>query len=209
MSTKAAIWDMDGTLIDGETTCPATLEAGLASLGHGPIPDLHKRTRSHCRGGSRVAARCHGLSLGFAGWSALKSELHATRAYDLAPGPGAFEVWSEVSSLGVAQAIASNADRVFADIKLRQIGLNRPGLATVSRTDVRSGNPNPETFLPATWPLGVDPADAVAIENSATGALAAVAAGMRTFLRAAADKNVPVGATHVTTHSMILDNAPR
>jgi beta-phosphoglucomutase-like phosphatase (HAD superfamily) len=54
-------------------------------------------------------------------------------------------------------------------------------MRTVSRNDVREGKPHPEPFLRAAWLAGVDPGDAVAVDDSWTGATAALAAGMKTI----------------------------
>ena len=42
-------------------------------------------------------------------------------------------------------------------------------MKTISRNDVREGKPHPEPFLRAAWLAGVDPADAVAVDDSWTG----------------------------------------
>src|SRR5690606_36369065 len=46
---------------------------------------------------------------------------------------------------------------------------------------VRQGKPHAEPFLRAAWLVQVDPADAVAIDDSVTGVTAGLAAGMRTI----------------------------
>jgi beta-phosphoglucomutase-like phosphatase (HAD superfamily) len=54
-------------------------------------------------------------------------------------------------------------------------------MRTVSRNDVREGKPHPEPFLRAAWLTDVDPEQAVAVDDSWTGATAALAAGMKTI----------------------------
>lgn len=210
MSVKAVIWDMDGTLIDSEPTYLAALEAVQMSAGRHPVADL----RRHIVGLTAEATHAwlretHGLTLAFEDWSTLKFDLYARNADQLAPIPGAMELWTQVSALGLPQAIASNADRLFVDVNLRQLGLHLPGLVTVSRNDVRAGKPDPEMYLRAAWLLGVDPADAIAIEDSPTGARAALAAGLRTFMIGASDNDVPDGAFHATTYHTIFERLSR
>ncbi|MCB1329212.1 MAG: HAD family phosphatase [Maritimibacter sp.] len=206
MNPKAFIWDMDGTLIDSEPTYLAALEAVLSSAGQPPVPDLHENIIGLTSEATYTWLRdTHGLTLAFEDWSALKFDLYARNADELAPIPGAMELWTQVSALGLPQAIASNADRLFVDVNLRQLGLNRPGLVTVSRNDVRAGKPDPEMYLRAAWLLGVDPADAIAIEDSPTGARAALAAGIQTFMIGANENDVPDGACHATTYRTIFE----
>jgi len=49
---------------------------------------------------------------------------------------------------------------------------------TVSGEEVAAGKPAPDVYLAATRRLGVDPADAAAVEDSTNGLRAAAAAGM-------------------------------
>ncbi|TIV56214.1 MAG: HAD family phosphatase, partial [Mesorhizobium sp.] len=71
----------------------------------------------------------------------------------------------------------SNSDRLIVDANLSAVGLVYPGMHTVSRNDVRQGKPHGEPFLRAAYLAGVDPADAVAVDDSVTGAMAGLAAG--------------------------------
>ena len=75
----------------------------------------------------------------------------------------------------------SNSDRLIVDANLRAVGIRIAGMKTVSRNDVREGKPHPEPFLRAAWLTGVDPAEAVVMEDSFTGATAGLAAGMKTM----------------------------
>jgi beta-phosphoglucomutase-like phosphatase (HAD superfamily) len=77
--------------------------------------------------------------------------------------------------------VVSNSDRMIVDANLAAVGLVYPGMRTVSRNDVREGKPHPEPFLRAAWLCDVDPADAVAVDDSFTGATAGLRAGMRTI----------------------------
>jgi len=51
----------------------------------------------------------------------------------------------------------------------------------VGKDDVRTGKPDPECYVRALETLGVQGADAVALEDSATGLSAARGAGIRTL----------------------------
>jgi beta-phosphoglucomutase-like phosphatase (HAD superfamily) len=88
----------------------------------------------------------------------------------------------------------SNSDRLVVDANLRMVGLFYPGMKTISRNDVREGKPHAEPFLRAAWLAGVDPADAVVVEDSVTGATAGLAAGMRTIFWPEAPMAGPPGA---------------
>ena len=95
--------------------------------------------------------------------------------------------------------MVSNSDRLIVDANLRAVGLQYPGMKTVSRNDVREGKPSPEPFLRAAWLAGVDPAKSAVMEDSFTGACAGLAAGMRTIFWPEAPMPGPDGAEFATS----------
>lgn len=181
MTPTAVFWDMDGTLTDSEPLHEAALTAALRSVGIAPPPDLHERVLGIAAWPVYEMLRDEcGLSLPFDDWIARKYEHYLPLVGDLHPRPGAIEIFLELKALGVAQAVVSNSDRLIVDANLGAVGLIYPGMKTVSRNDVREGKPHAEPFLRAAWLCEVDPADAVAIDDSVTGATAGLRAGMKT-----------------------------
>jgi HAD superfamily hydrolase (TIGR01509 family) len=179
---RAVLWDLDGTLVDSEPLHEQTL---IESLGREDIAapdDLHERvvglpaTRIHAH-----FAEHHGLKAPFAEWSRFRCLRYLEQAPRLRPRVGALDLFHELQACGVAQAIVSNSDRLLVDASLRAIGLIEPDLVTVSRNDVRAGKPDPEPYLRGAWLLGVEAGGVTVIEDSTTGALAGIAAGMRTL----------------------------
>jgi HAD superfamily hydrolase (TIGR01509 family) len=74
--------------------------------------------------------------------------------------------------------LASSANRPVIDTVLKQAGITDCFAVTVSGEEVAAGKPAPDVYLAATHRLGVDPADAAAVEDSTNGLRAAAAAGM-------------------------------
>jgi HAD superfamily hydrolase (TIGR01509 family) len=74
--------------------------------------------------------------------------------------------------------LASSSNRPLIDLALREVGVADLFSATVSSEEVERGKPAPDVYLEAARRLGVQPEDAVAIEDSANGIRAARAAGM-------------------------------
>jgi beta-phosphoglucomutase-like phosphatase (HAD superfamily) len=64
------------------------------------------------------------------------------------------------------------------DTVLETAGLTESFAVTVSGDEVARGKPAPDVYLAAATKLGVDPARAAAVEDSANGLRAAAAAGM-------------------------------
>src|SRR5690606_30600639 len=80
---------------------------------------------------------------------------------------------------GVPMAVASNAEAANVDFVLELGGL-RPFFRVVANGhDVARPKPAPDIYLHCASLLGVDPANCIVFEDSATGVAAAKAAGMR------------------------------
>lgn len=98
--------------------------------------------------------------------------------------------------------MASNGPRVLLDKSLAHGGLSRWLPVTVSGDDVASPKPHPACYLAACTALGVEPASALAVEDSPVGARAAHAAGM-TVLGVGGLTRGP----YVHAHAPALDDA--
>ncbi|MDQ1668789.1 MAG: hypothetical protein QOE40_850 [Actinomycetota bacterium] len=90
--------------------------------------------------------------------------------------PGARELLLEVRAAGLPTALVSSSYRRVMDAVLDSVG-SEHFTATVSADDVARTKPNPEPYLAGARALGVDAGRCVALEDSATGATAARAAG--------------------------------
>lgn len=91
--------------------------------------------------------------------------------------PGVAEYVLEAKRLGLGLAVASSSSRRWVTGHLVNLGLNGFG-CVVCRDDVDRAKPFPDLYLAATRCLGVDPSEAVALEDSANGVAAAKAAGL-------------------------------
>jgi HAD superfamily hydrolase (TIGR01509 family) len=182
MTPKAVFWDMDGTLVDSEPLHDAALVSAMRSVGLTAPADLHERVLGKTAAFVYDMMRDEfGLTLPFDEWIALKYDYYMANVAGLQPRPGAIEIYQELRALGVPQAVVSNSDRLIVDANLGAVGLSHAGMKTVSRNDVREGKPHPEPFLRAAWLFDVDPGEAVAIDDSVTGAMSGLAAGMKTI----------------------------
>ena len=76
-------------------------------------------------------------------------------------------------------AVASSSNRPLIDAVLDAAGIADCFAATVSSEEVVRGKPSPDVYLEAARRLGVEPGRCAAVEDSANGIRAAVAAGMR------------------------------
>lgn len=171
---------MDGTLAESESLHLQTLLEALAHHGVTAGEEMHPLVFG--KTGREVHALCcerFGLSVDFASWSAFRARAYLQGATKLVARPGALEVYRAAKAAGITQAIVSNASRMLLEANLRALGIEEPSLVTISVNDVRHGKPNPEPYERAAWLLRLDPEEVIAVEDSPTGARAAIAAQMR------------------------------
>lgn len=177
---RAVLWDMDGTLALSEPLHMHTLIAALAHYGIQAGDELHPLMFGRTgRDVYRICRERFGIEADFDTWSALRAARYVAKAPQLEARPGALELWRAAHAAGMRQAIVSNAGRMLLEANLNALGLQAPERVSVSANDVRHGKPDPEAYLRAAYLLDVAPAEAIAIEDSPTGARAALAAGMR------------------------------
>ena len=79
-------------------------------------------------------------------------------------------------------AVATSTARPKSESHLKKAGIFHNFDVLVTRSDVKTGKPNPETFLKAAELLNVDPSNCLALEDSHNGVRAATAAGMATIM---------------------------
>jgi HAD superfamily hydrolase (TIGR01509 family) len=79
-------------------------------------------------------------------------------------------------------AVATSTARAKSQAQLKKAGIFDNFDALVTRSDVKTGKPHPETFLKAAELLKVDPSNCLALEDSHNGVRAAAAAGMATIM---------------------------
>ncbi len=118
--------------------------------------------------------------------------------------PGAIEAVRRLDGAGYRLAVASSSNRELIDAVLRRLELAALFEVTVSSEEVERGKPAPDVYLEATRRLEVEPAECVAIEDSASGIRAARAAGMRVI--AYPNRHYPPPAEVLASADVVLDS---
>jgi HAD superfamily hydrolase (TIGR01509 family) len=104
--------------------------------------------------------------------------MHALVRRAVEARPGAVELVKRLRADGVPLGLASNSPRFLVDDALATAGLTDAFDTIVTSDDVEHAKPAPDIYLLACERLGIDPADALALEDSASGVTAAKAAGL-------------------------------
>lgn len=95
--------------------------------------------------------------------------------------PGAKEMTTHFSKLGIPQALATSSSSPMFEAKFEKHKKWFSQFAQIVRGDdpeLKEGKPAPDIFLLAAKRLGVDPAECLVFEDAPTGTEAALAAGM-------------------------------
>ncbi|HEU5136038.1 MAG TPA: hexitol phosphatase HxpB [Steroidobacteraceae bacterium] len=94
------------------------------------------------------------------------------------PMPGVHEILALCASLGWRIGLASNSPAVLCQLILHELRIEGCFQAVVSADHVEQGKPDPEIYLLAARMLDVAPRQCLVFEDSPTGVRAARAAGM-------------------------------
>ena len=178
----AALFDMDGLLVDSEPIW--TIAESELAARHAGVWD------------AEIKARCIGTALP----DAVPMMLDYFGVVDPSPAvvdeaqrwllarmvelfaravpvqPGALELVDGLRAAGVPLALVSSSYRVLVDAVLTGIGTDRFNF-TLAGDEVSRTKPDPEPYLTAAAALGVDPAACVVFEDAPSGIASAEAAG--------------------------------
>jgi HAD superfamily hydrolase (TIGR01509 family) len=177
----AVLWDMDGTLVDTE---PYWMEAETALVKSFGGTWTHEQALTLVGQGLETSGAIlqeAGVRMPVAGiidhLTGEVTRLLAERGSPLRPG--AHELLAALRGAGIRCALVTMSMRRMAE----QVVAPFPELfeIIVAGDDVARPKPFPDAYLQACGALGVDPVDAIAIEDSPTGVRAAVAAGVTTI----------------------------
>ncbi|MFL6129334.1 MAG: HAD family hydrolase [Mycobacteriales bacterium] len=175
----AVLFDLDGTLVDSEPVWDAALRQ-LARLLGGELSEGARRATV----GTNVPVSVEIVRLDVGRPDAdpvqLGERLVADVRERLAAGvrwrPGARELVDAVRAAGIPAALVTNTERALVRISFGSL-VEELFDASVCGDEVRRSKPDPEPYQSAAALLGVDPALAVAVEDSPTGTASAEAAG--------------------------------
>jgi beta-phosphoglucomutase len=181
--TRAAIFDLDGTIVDN---MPIHAEAFAIFVGrHGLAPlTLEDRKRLDGRRNSEILPDLFGRALAPAELDAYADEKEALyrelAAGRLTPMNGLVALLDRLDAHAIPFAIATSAPPANVAHSLAQIDLDRRMRCIVRGDQVPRGKPYPDIYLATAARLGVEPSSCVAFEDAPMGIMAAKAAGMKT-----------------------------
>jgi HAD superfamily hydrolase (TIGR01509 family) len=181
MRHKAAIFDMDGLLLDTERICMECFYAAGGHLGCQINPEVYLR----CIGTTETSTRSiliEGHDPGFP-YEEIRELWRKLYLAEIEGKPvpvksGAVELLEKMvaSCIPVGLATSTAFERALA--RLENSGLLSYFDCMITGDQVAMGKPHPEIYLRAAMELGVKPSECIAFEDSENGVRAAISAGM-------------------------------
>jgi len=181
---RAALFDLDGTLLDSAPDMLVTANRMRALRGLAPLP-LHA-IRQHVSKGARVVAQKTFPDLSLAEVDALVPEFLQIYREEMerhsAPFPGVRQMLDALERAGTVWGIVSNKAEALATLCLRQPGWGERCKILIGGDTLSECKPHPLPLLHAAQQLGVSPAECVYVGDDRRDIQAARAANMRSVV---------------------------
>ncbi|MCD4535308.1 HAD family phosphatase [Nocardioides sp. cx-169] len=200
---QAVLWDMDGTLVDTE---PYWIDAEYALAAEFGATWSHEHAMRLVGNDLLSSGRYMREELGLPLTAEEIVERLLDGVVDRVRGevpwrPGARELLAELRAEAVPCALVTMSYTRFVEPILDQLPADTFDVV-VTGDQVGHGKPHPEPYLTAAAALGVEAEDCLAVEDSATGATSAEAAGC-TVLVVPHHVAVPPGPARVFLSSLV------
>ncbi len=179
---KAVLFDLDGTLIDTEKYYRRFWPQSLAHFGYEMSDERALSMRSLGRPFAPARLKeWYGEDFDYDTIRAYRKGLveEAVREEGITVKPGARELLTFLKEEGIIRAVTTATDVERTTRFLGSVGLAEYFDRFCSAADVPEGKPSPDVYLTACGQLGVEPSEALAVEDAPNGILSAHRAGCK------------------------------
>jgi len=174
---RPVVFDMDGVLVDSEPLYEAGFVSYMNGIGRPELAAWYPNTLGRRRADfvaelAELLARDEDDVI-----AGLRDAVAPHLAGELPAMPGVPDAVRAIAA-GRTVGLASSSRGSFVDTVLTRLGLDDVLAVRATGDEVAHGKPHPDLYLLAAERLGIDPATAIAIEDTPAGAASAKAAGM-------------------------------
>ncbi len=179
-AARGVLFDMDGVLVGTEELKARAHFETVRRHGGNLAPEYYGEVMGQSHEAAAMAfIRASGADLEPTRYAEVFRSVYG----DLLGGgvellPGARSLVSVLQKRGYRLAVVSSSLQWMMDEVLSQTGLGELFDAAVSADDVKEEKPSPEPYLKALSDLGLEPHQAVVVEDSESGVASAIAAGI-------------------------------
>ena len=181
----AAIFDLDGTLLDTERLSRDGWQWALSKFGYALSnekyePSIGRTAEDTCNlwrkefGSAVPVEEANTLRLQYI-------DEHLDQLDELIK-PGVLPLLDHLEGLNIPMAVATSSDQTFANRKLKASNLLERFPVVVTADQVMQGKPSPDIYLEAAQQLSVKPDQCIVFEDAEDGIKAAYSAGMTVFV---------------------------
>ncbi|MCD9550185.1 HAD-IA family hydrolase [Photobacterium carnosum] len=184
MKYNAAIFDMDGLLLDTEKVCMTAFKQTCIEMNIPFKQDVYLSIIGRNQAGIKpIIEQGYGELLDYSvfhpRWMQRYLAVVEHQAIPVKHGVIALLEWLQTHN--IPMVVATSTHNALAQKKLRLAGLNHYFSHITSGDEVTHGKPNPEIYLLAAQRLNIDPKLCIAFEDSNNGVKAAMSANMATL----------------------------
>lgn len=181
MKRTAILFDMDGLMVDTEPLARQAWARTVAPHGHDISDDLYGRMLGRrTTESAQLVLDALPLPVTRDELITRKTDQYLAMIEDGVPVmPGLWQLLARIEAQALPWGVATSTPRAVAEIVLGKLGVVGRYGALACGDEVAHGKPAPDIFLLAAARLDVAPVACLALEDSAAGCAAAVAAGMR------------------------------
>jgi len=184
MTYQAAIFDMDGLLLDTERVCMQAFERACQQLSLPFVKSAYLKIIGRNAKGIEEAIMDHYAQ--YIEYPPLRKAwmdgywpIVETQAIPVKEGVIALLEWFKSQS--IPTAVATSTHQQLAKTKLKLAGIDHYFEHISSGCEVTNGKPHPEIFLLAAQRLNISPEACLAFEDSSNGVISALAANMKVY----------------------------
>lgn len=185
VSVKGLVFDMDGLLLDSEKVVKRSWDYAGKELGYENFGDhIYNTVGFNLKRRTEYFKTNVDLDFPMDRFAQMTREYYYKIAdkEGIAVKKGAPELLNAAKSHGCMIGLATSSRQIHAEKSLKRAGLYDYFDGKVFGDTVKEGKPSPEIYLKACKSIGIEPEDAVALEDAPSGAISAHAAGMRVIV---------------------------